>query len=402
MQITPPSPLAAGGASAGPVPAGPAASPGEASPFAKMLSAQRSAAKSGAAGSNERPAIDEAQAPAANDAKAGPAQGARSGPVRAPAAPGPKGEAGDAAPLDDAALSLVDIVRPEGEPGATPAGSEQDETPADPALRDWLATLHAPVQAAPAGVVPVPGESAVMPDAPGVATDTARAGWGKHAGAARGAAAASHRGEPAAELPAGTQALAGDAPARASAEAATAASWRADGERPAPRVESLSTPEVSAVHAAAAAARPEGAAAATSVVTVATPATSPEFREALAVQVSVLAKDGVQRAELHLNPAEMGPISVQIALQGTQAQVDFGADSFATRQVIEAGLPELAAALRDAGFTLSGGGVSQQSRGQSQEQGQSHGVMPRGSEKDEVPTRPVSVRMRQGGVDLYA
>ena len=94
-----------------------------------------------------------------------------------------------------------------------------------------------------------------------------------------------------------------------------------------------------------------------------TPLTAPEVRPGrFAVQVSVLAKDGVQRAELHLNPAEMGPVSVQIVMDGTQARIDFGADSAATRQAIEAGLPELASALRDAGFTLAGGGVSQHSR----------------------------------------
>ena len=98
-------------------------------------------------------------------------------------------------------------------------------------------------------------------------------------------------------------------------------------------------------------------------VQVATAAHAPEFREALGVQVSLLARDGVQSAELHLNPAEMGPISVRIVMDGAQARVDFGADSAATRELIETGLPELATALRDAGFTLAGGGVSQHSPG---------------------------------------
>jgi flagellar hook-length control protein FliK len=101
----------------------------------------------------------------------------------------------------------------------------------------------------------------------------------------------------------------------------------------------------------------------------------------------------------------MGPISVQIALQGTQAQVDFGADSSATRQIIESGLPELAAALREAGFTLSGGGVSQHPRGQadgqtpSEQQGDSRRV-----DTGAAPAvqRRVSTRLPLGAVDLYA
>jgi flagellar hook-length control protein FliK len=87
---------------------------------------------------------------------------------------------------------------------------------------------------------------------------------------------------------------------------------------------------------------------------------SPEFVPALGVQLSVLAREGVQQARLHLNPAEMGPIAVQIAVDGNTAVVHFQADVAATRQALEAGLPDLAAAMRDSGFTLSGGSVSQQ------------------------------------------
>ena len=140
-------------------------------------------------------------------------------------------------------------------------------------------------------------------------------------------------------------------------------------------------------------------------VDVATPVHAPQFADALGVHVSVLARDGIERAELHLHPASMGPLSVQIALDGQQAQVHFGTDSAQTRQIVEAGLPALAAALRDAGLTLTGGGVSQHAGGQRQ------GTAPRGSTSfgmrtdaaidDELrplrATRPVS-----GRLDLYA
>jgi flagellar hook-length control protein FliK len=100
---------------------------------------------------------------------------------------------------------------------------------------------------------------------------------------------------------------------------------------------------------------------------VPTPVQSPEFAAALAAQVTVFAKDGTQTAQLHLNPAEMGPISIQIEIQGQQAKVEFGAESVLTRGIIEQGLPALAAALSEAGLTLSGGGVSQQAQQQSQQ-----------------------------------
>ncbi len=137
---------------------------------------------------------------------------------------------------------------------------------------------------------------------------------------------------------------------------------------------------------------------------------APEFAAAFGVQVSVLAKDGVQRAELHLNPAEMGPVSIQITLDGTQARVDFGADAAATRHAIEAGLPELASALRDAGFTLAGGGVAQHSAsngggsGSETEAGRAAAARTgaaRSAELDATATR-LTRRVADGGVDLYA
>ncbi len=96
---------------------------------------------------------------------------------------------------------------------------------------------------------------------------------------------------------------------------------------------------------------------------IAVPVDSPAFAPALGAQVSLFAQGGVQTARLQLNPAEMGPITVQIALDGNAARVDFQADRAATRDLIEASLPTLAGALQDAGLTLTGGGVFQQHPG---------------------------------------
>ena len=148
-------------------------------------------------------------------------------------------------------------------------------------------------------------------------------------------------------------------------------------------------------------------------VALATPVDAPEFGKMLGLQMSVLVQDGVQQAELHLNPADMGPVSVQIVMDGTRAQVDFGADVAATRQAIEAGLPALASALRDAGFTLAGGGVSQHSRGRSdssdarsQAVSGARGARRRADDAQrdiEAAARTATRRtVRMGGLDLYA
>ncbi len=142
-------------------------------------------------------------------------------------------------------------------------------------------------------------------------------------------------------------------------------------------------------------------------VAIATPVSAPDFAQELGLRLAVLAKDGVQTAELHLNPADMGPVSVQIVMDGTQARVDFGADMAATRQAIEAGLPALASALADAGFTLAGGGVSQHAGGRN---GGNEPAPSKGDDarritgEDQLKRVATAARhiTRQGGVDVFA
>ena len=142
---------------------------------------------------------------------------------------------------------------------------------------------------------------------------------------------------------------------------------------------------------------------------LATPVDAPDFATALGVRVSVLVQDGVQQAELHLNPAETGPVSIHISLDGTAARVDFGADVAATRAAIERGLPELASALRDAGFTLAGGGVSQHAGGRASGEDDPRRPTARldgGGHPASTPMVAESQRVARavaaGGVDLYA
>jgi flagellar hook-length control protein FliK len=102
---------------------------------------------------------------------------------------------------------------------------------------------------------------------------------------------------------------------------------------------------------------PKAAEAPTTTAMVPAPIGSPAFAPTLATQVRWWTNDGVQQAQLLLNPAEMGPVTVNILLDGREARIDFSADLAATRGAIEAALPVLAAALDDSGLKLTGGGV---------------------------------------------
>ena len=151
--------------------------------------------------------------------------------------------------------------------------------------------------------------------------------------------------------------------------------------------------------------------------TLAAPFGSVDFAQALAEKVSMWVSsakdDGTMTAELHLNPAEMGPINVKISLDGQSAHVDFAAAALETRQAIEASLPMLSSALGDVGLSLTGGDVSSQtsqqqafSQAAAQAQaGRQVGPAQAGdSDADGLAMRSVSAPRagRAGGLDLYA
>jgi flagellar hook-length control protein FliK len=87
---------------------------------------------------------------------------------------------------------------------------------------------------------------------------------------------------------------------------------------------------------------------------------SAEFASQLGAQLSTFVRNGVHHARLELNPTEMGPLTVQIQLDGHVAQVNMSADNATTRFALEQAMPVLASSLRDAGVTLAGGGVFEQ------------------------------------------
>jgi flagellar hook-length control protein FliK len=371
MQITPTAP-ALPSAPQSTASAAPADEPGA---FAKMLSAQKPAAPT----------------PPAKPARAR----AESGQPKAEAAGQPAAD-----PTEAQQPAAAEPTRPAGD---TPHAEPNIESPSIAA--EVLAALNlpaAPPAAHATGASPMPPADALADPEGLPALSPARPAGGSGAARARTGAIADIAQAANDDRKATGPTLAAESLPH-TAEQTVAARHEPAAVQPIEMPRSLELPPAPAVIAPA----QRADAGATTAVTVAmpTPATAPEFREALGVQVSVLARDGVQQAELHLNPADMGPISVQIALVGTQAQVDFGAESLATRQIIESGLPELAAALRDAGFTLAGGGVSQHSRGRGSDGGEPASPWSRrGHDADpaESIVQRVTTRLPQGAVDLYA
>ena len=137
------------------------------------------------------------------------------------------------------------------------------------------------------------------------------------------------------------------------------------------------------------------------------PVGSPDFAPGLSAQVSVMLRDGLQEARLQLNPAEMGPITVQIQIDGSTAQVTMTAEQAPTRNALEQAMPSLAGALREEGLTLTGGGVFEQPRQAQGDAAPAPQAGTRGSGRgagdgDAVPAAPVQAGAPRGIVDVFA
>jgi flagellar hook-length control protein FliK len=83
----------------------------------------------------------------------------------------------------------------------------------------------------------------------------------------------------------------------------------------------------------------------------------PRFGHALGDRISWMVKEGLQTAELTLNPPELGPIRVALSLEGDSAHFGFQATHVETRAAIEQALPRLRELLSEQGLKLGDAAV---------------------------------------------
>lgn len=126
--------------------------------------------------------------------------------------------------------------------------------------------------------------------------------------------------------------------------------------------------------------------------------------QAFSNQVVWAMNQGLPTAALHLSPAELGPVSVQIRLDQDQASVSFVSAHAAVRDAIEAALPRLRDMLGAQGITLADVNVSQHGQSQhAQRDPAGAGYAHAGSMTDsgeELPAAPLAGRAR-GMLDVY-
>jgi len=143
------------------------------------------------------------------------------------------------------------------------------------------------------------------------------------------------------------------------------------------------------------------------------PFDDPRFGGALSERVQWLVKEGIQSAELTLHPQDMGPIRIEMSIDGTAASIDFAATQADTRAAIEQALPRLRDLLADQGLQLGGTQIGADT---SRQDNPGHRARPSGGETRtatvdipdatsdgvSVRTGPDPRRLAAGRIDLFA
>ncbi len=93
------------------------------------------------------------------------------------------------------------------------------------------------------------------------------------------------------------------------------------------------------------------------LVHVGTPVNDPGFGQDVSRQIVYLSKTGVQSAELTLQPANLGPVSVSIQMNGVQASLAITASHETTRVALQNALPHLNQLFAQNGLQLMGAQV---------------------------------------------
>jgi flagellar hook-length control protein FliK len=151
------------------------------------------------------------------------------------------------------------------------------------------------------------------------------------------------------------------------------------------------------------------------VLPVAPALSSPAWNQAFSEQVLWAARAELQSASLTLNPPELGPVTIELQLDDTQATASFGSTQPEVRKAIEDALPALKTLFAEAGLDLrqadvgSGDAQSRQSRNLQDSQDRGHDNRTSGRASDAAPNQaapdpaaPAAARQSHRLLDTFA
>lgn len=133
------------------------------------------------------------------------------------------------------------------------------------------------------------------------------------------------------------------------------------------------------------------------------------FSPVMKQQLITMVSQGIQHAEIRLDPPELGQLMVRIQVQGDQTQVQFQVAQHQTRDLIEQAIPRLKELLSEQGLQLTDSHVSQdnEDNGADGEQNSEDSGSQFGTELDEISSEESLISSKQAtsypsGIDYYA
>nr|BCB97575.1 flagellar hook-length control protein FliK [Shewanella vesiculosa] len=130
------------------------------------------------------------------------------------------------------------------------------------------------------------------------------------------------------------------------------------------------------------------------------------FSPVMKQQLIAMVSNGIQQAEIRLDPPELGHLTVKIQIHGDQTQVQFHVAQSQTRDIVEQAMPRLRDMLAQEGLQLTDSQVSQGDGGRDQ-QGQSGDHAAGDAQLDEISAQEPSLmtnpsRSLHSAIDYYA
>lgn len=131
------------------------------------------------------------------------------------------------------------------------------------------------------------------------------------------------------------------------------------------------------------------------------------FSPVMKQQLITMVSQGIQHAEIRLDPPELGHMLVKIQVHGDQTQVQFHVTQTQTRDLVEQAMPRLRELLQEQGMQLADSHVSQGGQGERREGGFGDGGGSNGAEVDEISAEELHLALNQAtsvnsGIDYYA
>ncbi len=107
---------------------------------------------------------------------------------------------------------------------------------------------------------------------------------------------------------------------------------------------------------------------------VSVPVGKPGWSESVMQRVMWMSSQNISKAEIALDPPELGPMNVKISSSGDQTSVVFTSNHGAVRDALDQGLPRLREMMENQGVNLSDVDVSDQSASQERQQTEAEGA----------------------------